>query len=89
MLQARLPPYSQEKLVVVADNRMVCPCRRHFGTQGNIVARVLYQKFPLIRGILQGVEIEGYQIVEKVTLHLASENENLRAQDVESMAVAS
>ena len=42
----------QKQLVIVADNSVVRSSSRYFASQTNIVNRILYQKFPLICGIL-------------------------------------
>ena len=78
---------SQEELVVVADDSVVRPGSRNFRAESDIIARILYQKLPLVRRVLQGVQVKCYQIVEEIALNLASEDVYPRAQDIQGMPI--
>lgn len=68
---------------------MIRPRRRHLAVSGRRVARILNQELPLIRRVLQGIQIESYQVIEKVSFDLASEDVDFRTQDIERMAISS
>jgi len=53
------------------------------------INRVLNQNFPPITCLLQGVQIECDEVIEKVALDLATKNVKLAPQDVQGMSVAS
>lgn len=69
----------QVQLVIVANHRVICSRRRYLAVRLGGLARILNQKVPLIRRVLQSIQIECYQVVEEITLNLASENVYPRA----------
>lgn len=79
----------QVQLVIVADDRMVRPRRWYFGFPLTGIFCILNQEFPLICGVLQRIQVESHQVVEEVSLHLATENVYLGAQDIKRMSVTS
>lgn len=48
---------------------------------------ILYQDFPAICALLEGVEVKGYEVVEKVALYLATEDVDLAAENIEGVAI--
>ena len=58
--RAPLLVYSQKELIIIAHNSVIRSRGWYFGTQGNIITRVLYQKLPLVCRILQGIQVQGY-----------------------------
>lgn len=49
---------------------------------------VLNEQLPLVRGVLQLVQIESNQVIEKETLHLTAKNVELRAEDVQCVTIS-
>ena len=52
------------------------------------IDRVLYEYFPLVRRLLQRIQIESDQVVEEVPFHLTTEDVDLAAQDVQCVTVS-
>lgn len=50
---------------------------------------VFDQKLPLVSRMLEGVEVECHQVVEEMTLYLASKNEDFRTEYVQRVAISS
>ena len=80
---------SQIKSVAPCDHCVVCSCRWDLAMRWSAVNCVLNQYLPPITRLLQRIQIECDEIVEKVAFDLASEDVKLAAQNVQGMSVAS
>ena len=79
----------QVQLVIVANHRVIRSGRWYLAVRLGGLARILNQKVPLIRRVLQSIQVECYQVVEEITLNLAPKNVYPGPKDVEGMAVTS
>jgi hypothetical protein len=80
---------SQVKPVAPCDHCVICSRWWDLTVRRSAVDRVLNQNFPPITCLLQRVQIERNQIIEKVAFDLTSEDVKLTTQDVQGMSVAS
>ena len=76
------------QLIAPGDHGVVCSRWWDLAVRRSAIDGVLDQDFPPVRRLLKRVEVESYQIVEKVALDLSTKDVDLAAEDVECMAVS-
>lgn len=72
----------------MADESVVGSSRGDFTLWGSTLVAVLNEQLPLVRGVLQLVQVECYQVVEEEALHLTAKNVELRAKNVERVPIS-
>lgn len=78
----------QEELVIPGDHRVIRPSRRRLSSRRTSIICIADQDLPAIACLLQRVEIESNQVIEKVVLDLSTENVYLRAEYIQCMSIS-
>jgi hypothetical protein len=71
----------------VADKGVVGTSRGNITLWRSAFVTVLNKQLPLVSGVLQLVQIECNQVIEKETLHLTAKNVELGAENVECVTI--
>ena len=80
---------SQEKLVVVINDRVVRPWSGDRSFRQVTFCCVWNEKLPLVGRVLQGIQIEGNEIVVERPLDLSAKDIDLGSKDIECMPISS
>lgn len=72
----------------MADESVVGSSWGDFTLWRSTLVAVLNEQLPFVCGVLKLVQIECYQVIEKETLHLTAKNVELRAKNVECVAIS-
>ena len=67
---------------------MIRPRGRDLPVRRAAIDGILDENFPAVGALLEGVEVEGDEVVEEVAFHLAAEDVDFAAEDVEGVTVA-
>jgi hypothetical protein len=78
----------QVHTIVMADHGMISPRRGSHSSDVLFFGAVGHQEFPLIGGILQGIQVERQQVIEEVALDLTTKYVDLGTEYVQSVAIS-
>lgn len=78
----------QVQLVAPSDHRMVRSRWGYLTMWWSAVYGILYEDLPTVRGLLQCVQVECDEVVEKVAFYLSAKDVDFAAENVQGMSVA-